>query len=636
MSSSRVVAVAKYPFAGRNNDELTFGKNDVITITQQLDGGWWEGTLNGVTGWFPSNHAVIVEDPGLLEAAEPPDDDAEQLKYRKQLILDLVTHETEHIMLMDNLVGNVLVAVERNKILTEKEYAKLTGNIAAFLDSQKCFLGELGQTASLPTPRIGGTFLKYAETLKTLLRTYCNNHPVAVEVLSAKRDELTKILEASGSNLKALVTGLSEPFRHLEKYPAMFQEMERTMQESDPDRGDMQRVFSVYSELKEFCTLLRRQRETQLEFLSAGHLQKSFSEREMAALGEILRLGFVTVGDDEEAVDRCLVLMENALLLLQPSETKLYELKEQLPLENLSVSRMELSNGFTVSRESKVVLKALVLSYDDAQAWMEAFGLCPSVLIDESCTATNTISPIQPHRLEANDVKSMAEVSPLRKPQMQQLPSAVKAELRKKPSLDMRLNHELEMILPEADYDIQTTHNGASQRSSGTKTRRLFSGFSLRPLTASRGPYALSDGSSAVKMRKGVSMEDQEDAVLLRIGTAYFTPPPPQQTPRGNAAAQRAAAGTPAFGYQAPQLIVAEDEKILVEEVVGDEVVVHEKSLVDTVYALTNHMNTLLKEVNTLSQTLAKEQKARRRLEEMFRQQNQSMHNLSTSTKSSE
>ncbi|TKR82962.1 hypothetical protein L596_016629 [Steinernema carpocapsae] len=120
-----------------------------------------------------------------------------------------------------------------------------------------------------------------------------------------------------------------------------------------------------------------------------------------------------------------------------------------------------------------------------------------------------------------------------------------------------------------------------------------------------------------------VSQEDQEDAVLLRIGTAYFTQPTLQPTPRGPQAAQRAAAGTPAFGYQAPQLIVAEDEKILVEEVIGDEIIVHEKSLVDTVYALTNHMNTLLKEVNALSQTLAKEQKARRRLEEMFRQQTQ-------------
>lgn len=25
-----------------------------------LDGGWWEGTLNGKVGWFPSNFVGII------------------------------------------------------------------------------------------------------------------------------------------------------------------------------------------------------------------------------------------------------------------------------------------------------------------------------------------------------------------------------------------------------------------------------------------------------------------------------------------------------------------------------------------------------------------------------------------------
>lgn len=47
---------AEYSFQGGNNDELCFKKGDIITVTQREDGGWWEGTLNDVTGWFPSNY----------------------------------------------------------------------------------------------------------------------------------------------------------------------------------------------------------------------------------------------------------------------------------------------------------------------------------------------------------------------------------------------------------------------------------------------------------------------------------------------------------------------------------------------------------------------------------------------------
>ena len=35
---------------------MKFKKGDIITVTQKEDGGWWEGTLDGRTGWFPSNY----------------------------------------------------------------------------------------------------------------------------------------------------------------------------------------------------------------------------------------------------------------------------------------------------------------------------------------------------------------------------------------------------------------------------------------------------------------------------------------------------------------------------------------------------------------------------------------------------
>ena len=36
--------------------QLCFGKGDLLTVTQVVEGGWWEGTIHNKTGWFPSNY----------------------------------------------------------------------------------------------------------------------------------------------------------------------------------------------------------------------------------------------------------------------------------------------------------------------------------------------------------------------------------------------------------------------------------------------------------------------------------------------------------------------------------------------------------------------------------------------------
>lgn len=46
-----------------------------------------------------------------------------------------------------------------------------------------------------------------------------------------------------------LTTGLSKPFRRLDKYAAMLQELGRHVLESHPDRGDTHRAVAVYKDI---------------------------------------------------------------------------------------------------------------------------------------------------------------------------------------------------------------------------------------------------------------------------------------------------------------------------------------------------------------------------------------------------
>ncbi|XP_033111620.1 intersectin-1-like [Anneissia japonica] len=54
--------IAMYPYTSQKDDELTFQKNVVINVMKQDDPDWWEGELNGTTGYFPSNYVQVLND----------------------------------------------------------------------------------------------------------------------------------------------------------------------------------------------------------------------------------------------------------------------------------------------------------------------------------------------------------------------------------------------------------------------------------------------------------------------------------------------------------------------------------------------------------------------------------------------
>lgn len=65
----QLMVKARFNFKQNNEDELSFNKGDMILVTRQEEGGWWEGTLNGKTGWFPSNYVREVKpcgEPGFI------------------------------------------------------------------------------------------------------------------------------------------------------------------------------------------------------------------------------------------------------------------------------------------------------------------------------------------------------------------------------------------------------------------------------------------------------------------------------------------------------------------------------------------------------------------------------------------
>lgn len=393
MAGEPLVVQALYSFKGSNNDELCFKKGDVITVTQK-DDGWWEGTLNGKTGWFPSNY--------VKECKDTPQPIVQQENEYKNLVLkDLIDSEKAHVQELEGLVTNFLLPLEKSGILTQDEFKQLTGNIHEVLDTHQQLLKLIEQEYAKPgnEQRVGKLFLTWAPKIKVIHQTYCSLHPRAVVILDKYKDELTKFMESRGAaspGILVLTTMLSKPFRRLDKYSGVLQELERHVEECHPDRGDTQRSVSIYKDIATTCLATRRQKELELQVLTGP--VRGWEGPSLTTLGEIIYMGSVAVGSQHH--DRYFVLFPTTLVILSVSHRLsafIYEGK--LFLSGLSVVRLEdtdtIKNAFEIS--APMIDKRVVIcqSRQEADHWVDLLTKQQGPRTSTTSTASHKVSPSQ-------------------------------------------------------------------------------------------------------------------------------------------------------------------------------------------------------------------------------------------------
>lgn len=177
---------------------------------------------------------------------------------------------------------------------------------------------------------------------------------------------------AVSPGLLVLTTGLSKPFRRLDKYPGMLQELERHVEESHPDRGDTQRSVAVYKEIAATCSATRRQKELELQVLTGP--VRGWEGQSLSQLGDILHMGSVAVGHQHH--DRYLVLFPTTLLMLSVSHRMsafIYEGK--LPLTGITATKLDdnetYKNAFEITGPFIERIVAVCQSKEEAEAWID-------------------------------------------------------------------------------------------------------------------------------------------------------------------------------------------------------------------------------------------------------------------------
>uniref|UniRef100_A0A8C9Y3U4 Rho guanine nucleotide exchange factor (GEF) 7a n=1 Tax=Sander lucioperca TaxID=283035 RepID=A0A8C9Y3U4_SANLU len=389
-SGQQLLVRARFNFQQNNEDELTFDKGDIIGVTRQEDGGWWEGMLNGRTGWFPSNYVREIKgsdkqvSPKSGTLKSPPkgfDTSAISKTYYNLVLQNILETETEYSKDLQSLLTNYLRPLQSIDKLSSSDVALILGNLEEISTFQQMLVQSLEECTKLPESqqRVGGFFLNLMPQMKALYVGYCSNHPSAVNLLTQHSEVLGEFMEGRGAvspGILTLTTGLSKPFMRLDKYPNLLKELERHMEESHPDRPDIQKCMASFKNLSAQCQEVRKRKELELQILTESI--RLWEGDAIKTLGSVLYMSQVLVQSPglEEKSERYLMLFPHVLLMLSASPRMSgFIFQGKLPLASMTVTKLEdceaHKNAFELNGTMFDRLQVVCTNQHDLKDWVE-------------------------------------------------------------------------------------------------------------------------------------------------------------------------------------------------------------------------------------------------------------------------
>uniref|UniRef100_A0A8D2PZ34 Rac/Cdc42 guanine nucleotide exchange factor 6 n=1 Tax=Zosterops lateralis melanops TaxID=1220523 RepID=A0A8D2PZ34_ZOSLA len=575
--SHQLVVKARFNFKQTNEDELSVNKGDIIYVTRVEEGGWWEGTLNGKTGWFPSNYVREIKstDKPLSPKALKGLENTQLTKnYYPVVLQNILETERDYAKELQSLLGTYLRPLQSYDKLSAGDIMALLGNMEEISAFQQTLNQALEEVAKLPEnqQRVGGCLMNLMPQIRSLYLTYCANHPLAVNVLTQHSDELEKFMEGQGAaspGILILTTSLSKPFLRLDKYVTLLQELERHME--------------LCCDSQSQCQELRKRKQLELQILSESI--QCWEGEDIKMMGNIIYMSQVMVqsGGSEEKEERYFLLFSNVLLMLSASPRMsgfIYQGK--LPLTGMTLTKLEDAEGnehmFEITGNMMERITVSCSTSQDLHEWLDHLqrltkGTCSTVSKTQSWSPHSTFS-------SAGQIRGPLEPPKILKPWSL---SCLRPAPPLRPSAALSYKERMSYILKDSSKSPKTMKKFLPKR----KTERKPSDeeFVIRKSTAAL----------------------EEDAQILKVIEAYCT----------GAGFQQALSSRK---DSIPQVLLPEEEKIIIEETRSNgQMVMEEKSLVDTVYALKDEVKELKQENKRMKQCLEEELKSRKDLEKLVR-----------------
>uniref|UniRef100_A0A8C7FW51 Intersectin-1 n=1 Tax=Oncorhynchus kisutch TaxID=8019 RepID=A0A8C7FW51_ONCKI len=256
--------IGMYDYVAQNDDELPFGKGQIINVLSREDPDWWKGELNGSVGLFPSNYVKLTTDT-----------DPSQQWCADLHLLDMLTpverkrqgYTHELIVTEENYVNDLQLVTEvfqkpllESELLTEKEVAMIFVNwkelimcnikLLKALRVRKKMSGE-----RMPVKMIGDILTAQLPHMQPYIR-FCSCQLNGATLIQQKTDEVPEFKDFvkrlamdPGCKGMPLSSFLLKPMQRVTRYPLIIKNILENTPEAHPDHSHLKQALEKAEEL---------------------------------------------------------------------------------------------------------------------------------------------------------------------------------------------------------------------------------------------------------------------------------------------------------------------------------------------------------------------------------------------------
>lgn len=428
--NGKISVTAIYAFKAQNTDELSFAKNDTIILTQApADGGWWEGTLDGKTGWFPANYVEqIVHKPESTPSTQSTSSQqcAEMRAHRETILEALLEGEQRYVTDLEDFLTRIIQPLAHILSTSGQTHLQIDLHSLDELIRFHRHLSNVLRDTIKTQHRVGGIFLQLAPTLKPIFESYCYQHAKTLFLLNHNKERvqsaLTKIDSTNDPNhtYVQLIKILSLPLNRLEKYANLLKEYLHNLEEFHIDRGDAQRAAEYYAELTTYGAEWRKRKEWELDIIhSPIH---GLGSESLSSFGDALCLSPVNILSEnagQNALERIAILYPTTLFLLSSTQQE-YQIENRFPINQITISKI-LDDNIIGKRALKINTpsnQSMIISFPSSAEYHEWCEKFCSILSPKSPHIHHLTTPNTPQQVSKSSssligITTTAKSSPL-------------------------------------------------------------------------------------------------------------------------------------------------------------------------------------------------------------------------------